>query len=616
MFTINDDLSIHATRGDTVFFTVTAEENGVPYYFEAGDVLRMKIFGKKDAESVVLEKCFPVTARTDRFTILLTEEDTKIGDVISKPRDYWYEIELNPFTNPQTIIGYDEDGPKVFKLFPEGKDSEVVNPEPRVIAAMDDELDMTSTRPVQNQAIARAIVNIAAACKVTEQELAEKTNDIANTIANIGVEIATERSRIDGFTALKEGSTTGDAELIDGRTDHEGKKHTNIGGHIREITGNLSKSLARLSPLCRGNLYDKTTSLVDGYYIQTETGAYEEYSAAKYALIPLGNSAEYVFSKTFGTVLLLDDDKNTVKTLLNYNESSDGEHKTLTNISGESISCVVLKDIPATAKFVAVNIRLNDNLDYQDNFYFGTEADYVSGAEECFSICGRGMEDTKAREMLKNLTNVGGVSSVLHGKVLATVGDSLTEGINPNGGYFDTYGKITADRHGMTFLNYGVSGSTMQDIAGHDGFSNPARYQNMADHIDYMTIWFGWNDHAYGVVGTNSDTDAAVSFYGGWHTVIPYLLDKYPTTKIGLIVPYGANDAYRKAVRDIAQFYGLGLLDLYDESGRIPMLWGNNKWNGSVQEKRRATFTYDGCHLNQDGHNYLNSIYEHFLLSL
>ena len=33
-----------------------AEDNGVPYYFEAGDVLRMKIFGKKNAQDVVLEK--------------------------------------------------------------------------------------------------------------------------------------------------------------------------------------------------------------------------------------------------------------------------------------------------------------------------------------------------------------------------------------------------------------------------------------------------------------------------------------------------------------------------------------------------------------------------------
>ena len=123
MFKVNaDDLSIYATRGDIVFFSVTAEENGEKHTFQAGDVVRFKVFAKKDCENVVLQKDFPVTEATDMVDIFLTEEDTKIGEVISKPVDYWYEVELNPFDNPQTIVGYDDDGAKIFKLFPEGRD--------------------------------------------------------------------------------------------------------------------------------------------------------------------------------------------------------------------------------------------------------------------------------------------------------------------------------------------------------------------------------------------------------------------------------------------------------------------------------------------------------------
>lgn len=239
MFTLNDDFSIYATRGDTVFFTVMAEENGVPYYFEAGDVLRMKIFGKKNATEVVLEKLFPVTAKTDRFTILLTEEDTKIGDVISKPKDYWYEIELNPFTNPQTIIGYDEDGAKVFRLFPEGKDSEIPEVDPEDIPVVDDELDMTSNRPVQNQAIARAIVNLEAAYRVTKEEVEEKAQATSETVANMGNELAAERKRIDNIVALKDGSTTGDAELQDIRVGADGKTYASAGTAVRSQVTNL-----------------------------------------------------------------------------------------------------------------------------------------------------------------------------------------------------------------------------------------------------------------------------------------------------------------------------------------------------------------------------------------
>ena len=174
MFTLNDDLSIYATRGDIVFFSVSAEQDGKPYKFQAGDVVRIKVYGKKNAEDVVLQKDFPVTDVCEKVEIFLSEEDTKIGEVISKPKDYWYEVELNPYDNPQTIIGYDEDGAKVFKLFPEGDDIPEFVPDPEDIAVMDDELDMTSTRPVQNQAIARAFQGLQAGYEATHKAVAEK----------------------------------------------------------------------------------------------------------------------------------------------------------------------------------------------------------------------------------------------------------------------------------------------------------------------------------------------------------------------------------------------------------------------------------------------------------
>ena len=120
MFTINEDKSIYVTRGDTVFFRVSASENEDAHTFQVGDVIRINVFGKKSCDNVVLQKDFEVTAEAEMVDIILTGEDTKFGDVISKPTDYWYEVELNPLTNPQTIIGYDEDGAKIFKLFPEG----------------------------------------------------------------------------------------------------------------------------------------------------------------------------------------------------------------------------------------------------------------------------------------------------------------------------------------------------------------------------------------------------------------------------------------------------------------------------------------------------------------
>lgn len=160
MFVLNDDNSIYATRGDIVFFSVSMEEDGTEVPFRAGDIVRIKVFGKKDAENVVLQKDFAVTNDSPTVEIFLTGEETKFGDVINKPTDYWYEVELNPDTNPQTIIGYDEDGAKLFKLFPEGDDVEVPETDPEEIPVVDAELDMTSHRPIENQAVAREIVRL------------------------------------------------------------------------------------------------------------------------------------------------------------------------------------------------------------------------------------------------------------------------------------------------------------------------------------------------------------------------------------------------------------------------------------------------------------------------
>ena len=164
MYKINDDLSIYVTRGDIVILSVKAMFGDRPYTFTKGDLVRIKVYKKKNATDVVLEKDFPVTEETQAVQIYLSKEDTKIGEVINKPVDYWYEVELNPLSEPQTIIGYDEDGAKVFKLFPEGADKELedyeTDEEELLSRYMDDELDLSSKHPVENQAIARAILRI------------------------------------------------------------------------------------------------------------------------------------------------------------------------------------------------------------------------------------------------------------------------------------------------------------------------------------------------------------------------------------------------------------------------------------------------------------------------
>ena len=121
--------NIQVTRGNYMAFTVTATNpvDKTAYTFQLEDVIRIKIFERKNVDNVFLEKDFKINEPTEEVTIELTAEEMKIGELIDKARDYWYEIELNPDTpKTQTIIGYEKkegiDYPAIMTLLPEGGD--------------------------------------------------------------------------------------------------------------------------------------------------------------------------------------------------------------------------------------------------------------------------------------------------------------------------------------------------------------------------------------------------------------------------------------------------------------------------------------------------------------
>lgn len=119
MFYTSEDLTIHCTRGDAGSFAVGAKCDGAAFAFRVGDVIRLTVCAKKDYSSVMLQKDVKVTEETELVQLHLDSDETKFGDVINKPTEYWYTIELNPDGYCQTIIGHTEDGAKVFMLYPE-----------------------------------------------------------------------------------------------------------------------------------------------------------------------------------------------------------------------------------------------------------------------------------------------------------------------------------------------------------------------------------------------------------------------------------------------------------------------------------------------------------------
>lgn len=120
-----DGKKIGIVRGNYLPLTVTTKNaDGSAYIFQPNDILRFKVFERKNVNNVFLEKDFKISEVATEVLVELTSDEMKFDELIDKPRDYWYEIELNPDTpKTQTIIGYEkEEGPAILTLLPEGGD--------------------------------------------------------------------------------------------------------------------------------------------------------------------------------------------------------------------------------------------------------------------------------------------------------------------------------------------------------------------------------------------------------------------------------------------------------------------------------------------------------------
>lgn len=114
--------TINITRGDVASFKVSANEGRKKYVFKNGDIVRFRILKYQDYNTILKSKDVQAVEGETEVQIDLIPEDTRISEIKSKAEKYFYEIELNPDTVPQTIIGYDKDGAKIINIYPEGAD--------------------------------------------------------------------------------------------------------------------------------------------------------------------------------------------------------------------------------------------------------------------------------------------------------------------------------------------------------------------------------------------------------------------------------------------------------------------------------------------------------------
>ena len=98
---------------------------------------------------------------------------------------------------------------------------------------------------------------------------AQLSQEIVETNEQLSQEIDVERKRIDNFNTLKDGSTTGDAELADIRIGHNGATYPNAGTAVREQIKQVASKFAQsINQLHLDNL-------TNGHTLNHVTGAIE-----------------------------------------------------------------------------------------------------------------------------------------------------------------------------------------------------------------------------------------------------------------------------------------------------------------------------------------------------
>lgn len=203
------------------------------------------------------------------------------------------------------------------------------------------------------------------------------------------------------------------------------------------------------------------------------------------------------------------------------------------------------------------------------------------------------------------------------GKRIGFLGDSITQFAE----YVNSYASLT----GCTAVNYGVSATHMAKSSSSDTNAFERRYSSMARNLDMVIVFGGTNDFGHtttAAFGEFSDgtKSSKYTFYAGLHRLFKGLKTRYPDIPVVVMLPIhhgteidqkeyiinsdntiteGTNATtgktfreYVNAIREVAAYYSLIVLDAYSYSGLTPMT--------EIGASNRKFFR-DGLHLNEAG---------------
>jgi len=209
----------------------------------------------------------------------------------------------------------------------------------------------------------------------------------------------------------------------------------------------------------------------------------------------------------------------------------------------------------------------------------------------------------------------------LWGKKIAFLGDSITEGTGVSDCENNRYDNRIGAALGLSAVyNHGIGGTR---LAHKSVPSEKPRYDltfcgrvyNLERDADVIVVFGGTNDYGHGDAPLGEMSDRTPwTFYGALHCLFFGLVTRYPESTIVIMTPLHRESedmdtpglhAYAKAIREVAEYYSLPVLDLWASSGIQP----------KVPAIRQRYFA-DHVHPNDNGHAVVANKLKRFLENL
>lgn len=213
----------------------------------------------------------------------------------------------------------------------------------------------------------------------------------------------------------------------------------------------------------------------------------------------------------------------------------------------------------------------------------------------------------------------------LKGLKINFLGDSITEGHGVTRTEYRFTDRLAA-QYGVISVNYGIGGTriarqkTPSFYPDHDK-DFISRVDTLDENADVVMVFGGTNDWGHGDAPLGDMGDRTpYTFFGALHILYTSLITRFPGKPIIIITPLhrlnesdpngnfghrpGTLKDYVNAIRQVAEYYSLPVLDLYKESGlqpEVPII--------------RETYVPDGLHPNDAGHKILADKMAAFLKS-